>query len=144
MRGAASRQRLETLIERVVSQVAAPPETAVRLQTSESSLPVGGLAAHEAPLIVKEALLNAVRHARATSIEIGVLSDEEGLHVWVRDDGRGLPPDGAAGGAGGYGIIGMHERARRLGGVLTIHSTPDVGTEVSLFVPRGSSVGRRP
>jgi signal transduction histidine kinase/ligand-binding sensor domain-containing protein len=128
-------RRLETLIERTLSALAVPAEVSVSLQTAGTSLPVGGHASHEVPLVVKEAVTNAVRHARARNIEVGVLSDEEGLQVWVRDDGRGFSPEGAANG-GGFGIIGMHERARRLGGVLTIQSTPGAGTEVSLLVPR--------
>jgi signal transduction histidine kinase len=132
-----SQHRLETLIERTVSEVAVPSEVKVTVRTAGESLPVSGLTAHEVPLVIKEALLNAVRHAEARNIEVGVLSDEEGLQVWVRDDGRGLPAPGDPdlSKRGGYGLIGMHERARRLGGVLTIESEPGAGTEVSLVVP---------
>jgi ligand-binding sensor domain-containing protein len=133
--GAEGRQRLETVIERTLSALPVPPHTTLKLQASGSSLPVGALAAHEAPLVVKEAVTNALRHADARNIEVGVLSDEEGLHVWVRDDGRGMPAP-APGPARGYGLIGMHERARRLGGVLRIESWPQGGTQISLFVSR--------
>jgi signal transduction histidine kinase len=143
MREGGGHQRLETAIERVLSEIEVPAEIKLTLETSGSSLPVSGLAAHEAPLVVKEAVINAVRHARAKHIEVGVLSDEEGLHVWVRDDGRGFSWSGSADGGTGYGIIGMHERARRLGGVLTTNSRADGGAEISLFVPRVAERGGR-
>jgi signal transduction histidine kinase len=130
-------QRLEPFIERVLAQIEVPPEMTVRLESAGSSLPVAGEAAREIPLVVREAVLNAVRHAHANRIDVGVLSDDEGLHVWVRDDGRGMPSDGRANETGGYGLIGMHERARRLGGHLVVHSEAGVGTEISLFVARG-------
>jgi signal transduction histidine kinase len=87
-------------------------------------------------LVVKEAVINAIRHAQARNIEVGVLSDDEVLQVWVRDDGRGFFAEEAIQGRGGHGIIGMHERARRLGGTLTLNAEPGAGTEVSLVVPR--------
>jgi len=135
--GTEGQPRLEALLERVISQLLPPPETKIRLQTAEVSVPVSGLAAHEIPLVVKEAVTNAIRHARSKTIEVGVLSEEVGVHVWVRDDGRGMSGAGAGEGTG-YGIIGMHERARRLGGTLNVRSAPGEGTQVSLYVPRAS------
>jgi signal transduction histidine kinase len=144
LRAPTGTQRLETLIERTLSDVGVPSEVSVTLQTAADSLPVSGLWAHEVPLVVKEALVNAVRHARARNIEVGVLSDEDGLQVWVRDDGQGMPAERQAKAEGGYGIVGMHERARRLGGTLTIASEPGAGTEVALVVPRATQRGGRP
>jgi signal transduction histidine kinase/ligand-binding sensor domain-containing protein len=134
MRETESRPQLEALIERVVSEVVVPEGITVKLMTSGTSRRVPGMVAHETPLVVKEALLNAVRHARATTIEVGVLSDEDGLHVWVRDDGCGFAAGQTPAGPG-YGLIAMHERARRIGGQLIARSEPDGGTCVSLYVP---------
>jgi ligand-binding sensor domain-containing protein/signal transduction histidine kinase len=128
-------QRLETLIERVVSEAALPPRTRLTLRTTESCRRVSGLVAHETPLVVKEALQNVVRHAGARAVEVGVISDEDGLQVWVRDDGCGLPAEGIPADASGYGLISMHERARRLGGTLSVRSQPGQGTEIALSVP---------
>jgi signal transduction histidine kinase/ligand-binding sensor domain-containing protein len=133
-------ERLEHLVERALSDLVIPPSIAVKLDTAASLLPVGGLALREVPLIVREAVINALRHARPRRIEVGVLSDEDGLQVWVTDDGSGLPP----GATGGTGFIGMHERARRLGGVLTISSNPAQGTNLTLFVTRDRVAGARP
>lgn len=137
----AAQQRLEPLLERVLAQVVVPPGMEVRLDSAESSWPVGGLLAHEAPLVVKEALTNALRHAQARVIEIGVLSDEDGVDIWVRDDGRGMPAPTAAAADGRYGLIGMYERARRVGGELEVRSRSGQGTEVRLSVPRARAGG---
>jgi signal transduction histidine kinase len=131
-----SGERLETAIERALSELGVPSEIAVSLRTSGDSLPVRGLAAHEVPLVVKEAVTNAVRHARPSQIEVGMLCDEDELQVWVRDDGVGFSTTPCPHREGGHGIVGMHERARRLGGRLTIRSAPGEGTEVSLLVPQ--------
>jgi signal transduction histidine kinase len=130
--GTDGQPRLETLLERVLAQAMVPAGTRLRLQTGDNSVPVSGLAAHEVPLLVKEAVTNAIRHAQAKHIEVGVLSDEDGLSVWVNDDGRGMRESHG----GGYGLIGMHERARRMQGQLSIRSAPGEGTRVGLFVPR--------
>jgi signal transduction histidine kinase len=136
---AGGQYRLEKLVEGVVSEVTVSFETTVTLETFDDSLPVSALVAHETRLILKEALVNAARHARARNIAVSVLSDVEGLQLWVRDDGCGISWAGAPTVAGGCGLIGMHERARCLGGTLTVHGRRGGGTEVSLFVPKGNS-----
>jgi signal transduction histidine kinase/ligand-binding sensor domain-containing protein len=132
---ATDEQRLETLVERLLSQLVIPEHIKVTLQTTGSSVPVRGLVAREAHQVIREALSNAIRHGQPDNIEIGVLSDDEGLHVWVRDDGRGLTWNPSVGSGGGYGMLSMHERARRVGGTLTTNARPGGGTDVSLFVP---------
>jgi signal transduction histidine kinase/ligand-binding sensor domain-containing protein len=137
MREGAETQRVEMLIEQLLSQLVIPTGINVNLQTAGNSLPVPSMVAQEVRLVAKEALVNALTHSLAKHIEIGVLSDEEGLHVWVRDDGRGgLQPEHEAARNGHYGLLGMLERTRRLGGRLSTRSEPGLGTEVSLFVPR--------
>ena len=143
MREGAETQRVEMLIEQTLSQLVIPTGIEVSLQTAGSSLPVPSMVANEVRLVAKEALVNAISHSRARRIEIGVLSDEEGLHVWVRDDGRGgLLSEQEAANKGHYGLIGMLERARRLDGRLSTRSEPGIGTEISLFVARAQMQGR--
>jgi signal transduction histidine kinase len=61
--------------------VVVPEGITVSLQTGDTSVPVSGVAAHEVPLVVKEALTNALRHAQAKTIKVGVLSDEHGIYT---------------------------------------------------------------
>lgn len=81
--------------------------------------------------IAQEALTNVVRHAEATSAELTLERAGDRVTLHVRDDGRGLPADGADGG----GIRGMRERAALVGAQLRIESLPPRGTEVRLDVP---------
>ena len=88
--------------------------------------------------IAQEALANVARHADATSVEVNLRTDDEGVELVVRDDGRGFEKhktgSGSANG-GGLGLGGMAERARLVGGELTIDSRPGIGTELCLRVP---------
>ena len=88
-------------------------------------------------LIGREALGNAFQHSRAKDIEAEVNYGDNALHVAVRDDGRGISASilEASGTPGHFGLIGMRELAKKLGGQLEIWSKPDAGTEIDLRVP---------
>ena len=86
--------------------------------------------------IGREALVNAFRHSGAAHIEIELEYGPQELSVFVRDDGRGVDPDVIRTGSDGHwGIIGMRERAQRIGGHLKIRSRAAAGTEVELRIP---------
>jgi len=87
--------------------------------------------------IAGESLRNAFRHADAKRIEVDLCYDERELRLRVRDDGKGIDPRflREEGQAGHYGIPGMRERAKLLGGILTLWTAPDSGTEVELTIP---------
>jgi signal transduction histidine kinase/ligand-binding sensor domain-containing protein len=88
-------------------------------------------------LICREALGNAFQHSGAKQIEVEVTYDDAALHVRIRDDGQGIDTTilEAGGKSGHFGLIGMRERAKKLGGEIEIWSKPDAGTEVDLHVP---------
>jgi signal transduction histidine kinase/ligand-binding sensor domain-containing protein len=99
--------------------------------------------------ITGEALRNAFRHAQARQIEVEIHYDERHLRLRVRDDGKGIDPkvlkeDGRV---GHYGLHGMRERAKLLGGKLTVWSEIDSGTEIDLSIPASNAyekdAGRR-
>ncbi len=79
------------------------------------------------------AIANAVEHAQAQEIVVALSFEAGQVRLIVRDDGRGFDP--ALVGAGRFGIVGMHERAERVRGTLTIVSQPGEGAEVELTVP---------
>jgi len=87
--------------------------------------------------IAGEALRNAFRHAQARRIEVEIRYDQRQFGLRVRDDGKGidsrLPNDDAR--PGHYGMRGMRERAKLLGGKITVWSELDSGTEVELSIP---------
>jgi signal transduction histidine kinase len=86
---------------------------------------------------VSEALRNAFRHAQAKRIEVELRHDERRLRLRVRDDGKGIDPMylSEQGRAGHYGLHGMRERAKLMGGDLTVWSGLGSGTEVELSIP---------
>jgi two-component system, NarL family, sensor histidine kinase UhpB len=82
--------------------------------------------------IAQEALANIARHADAKKVEVDLRTGSDGVELTVRDDGRGFETDRPA---SGLGLGGMAERARLVGGELTIESRPGAGTELCLRVP---------
>jgi signal transduction histidine kinase len=87
--------------------------------------------------ISREAVVNAFRHARATTIELDIRFDDRVLRLRIRDDGIGMDPRIVASGGreGHYGMPGMEERARAIRGQLEIWSELTRGTEIELKVP---------
>jgi two-component system, NarL family, sensor histidine kinase UhpB len=83
--------------------------------------------------ILQEAVTNALKHADARKIEIGIRDDEGTLEVEVMDDGRGLPQDWQR--PGHFGVRGMRERVRALGGALDIENRAEGGTRVRARLP---------
>jgi two-component system sensor histidine kinase DegS len=88
--------------------------------------------------IAQEALNNAVQHAQAQHIVVRVDCDPEGLTLSVADDGVGfiLPPrPDVLTRADHFGLVGMQERATRLGGTLQVDTAPGTGTRITAHLP---------
>lgn len=87
--------------------------------------------------IAGEALRNAFRHAHASRIEVDIRYDQRRFRLRVRDDGRGIAAGAIDGRTydGHFGIAGMHERAKLVGGTLSVWSEHDSGTEAELTIP---------
>jgi PAS domain S-box-containing protein len=85
----------------------------------------------------REVLRNAFRHAGARHIDAEIRYDERLLRLRIRDDGKGIEPKvlEKGGRAGHWGLIGIRERAKRMGAQLHFWSEAGVGTEVQLTVP---------
>ncbi|HEU5475079.1 MAG TPA: sensor histidine kinase [Actinophytocola sp.] len=83
----------------------------------------------------QEGLTNASRHAGASRVRVRVRLDERAANLVVADDGRGF-----SGQRPGFGLRGMDERLRLVGGTLSVSDDPDGGTRLVATVPAG---GRR-
>ena len=92
--------------------------------------------------IAREALRNAFAHANASRIETEITFAPEQLRIRIRDDGIGVHPTvlESGGRAGHWGLVGMRERAARIGAELAVRSKADVGTEVAILIPFFDSV----
>jgi signal transduction histidine kinase len=83
--------------------------------------------------IAQEALNNALKHASANQIMLRANKTDSRVTLEIEDNGIGFAPETTRTGSG-MGLINMRERARQLGGDLTISSTPGGGTHVILTV----------
>lgn len=106
-------------------------------------LPAAGR--HELLSVLAEALDNAAKHGRADEVSVELMAAGPEVVLRVRDDGCGLPEaldlDGLAA-ASHYGIAGMRERARRVGGQLHVQRTStEGGTTVLLTLPGAMTMG---
>ncbi len=85
--------------------------------------------------IAQEAMHNTVKHARASTIDLRLSSDNGCLTLDIVDDGRGFDTSGAF--PGHLGLVSMRERAAGAGGTVSITSAPGSGTHVHVEVTRG-------
>jgi signal transduction histidine kinase len=131
-------------------------QTSANGAATDFSVRVGGTAQHLHPMlrdeiyrITGEALRNAFHHARARRIEVEIEYDTRQVRTRVRDDGIGIDATvlSQEGRPGHFGLRGMRERSKRIGGQLDVWSEHGAGTEVELTIPAsvayGGHVGRR-
>ncbi len=102
--------------------------TDITTSPSELSAPVDAAAYR----VIQESITNVVRHAGATHAQVKVNIRDGRLHISVTDNGRGAAGDDGA--TGGYGMTGMSERVRLLGGSLTTRSFAGAGFAVEATI----------
>ena len=88
--------------------------------------------------ILQEALKNIEQHARARGVNVSLSQHGDFVQLEINDDGVGFNPGrrrGAGKGKAGLGLLGMHERASHVSGVLTVKSARRAGTQVSVRIP---------
>ncbi len=87
--------------------------------------------------IAQEAITNALRHGRPRIVMIHLTFGPDLIQLGVQDDGKGFDMKHQAD-SGGFGLIGMSQRADRMGGELSIVSRPGRGTEIAVSLPSPS------
>jgi two-component system sensor histidine kinase UhpB len=114
------------------------PEIAYRCDIAPEVAGCGGLIDTTVYRIVQESLSNALRHSRPSAISITVTSDsgareeDRALQVTVADDGQGMSAEPGV----GYGLLGMSERVKALGGSLAVSSGVGTGLVVTASLPQ--------
>jgi len=83
--------------------------------------------------VVQEGLINALRHARGSRIELTVRGDAQHIVVTVTDDGVGLPTDWSR--PGHFGLRGLADRITQLGGTLNVGNRPTGGVLLTAEIP---------
>jgi signal transduction histidine kinase len=85
--------------------------------------------------VAQEALSNAAKHSRASQMNVQLLNEADAVVLSLTDNGRGFVPEQAEQRMG-HGLVNMRERARALGGQLSIRSAAGGGTEVRISIPK--------
>jgi len=139
------RDDLEHAFSRVREELDVRGDVEFRVVGEGQARPLHAVTRDEIYWIGREALVNAFHHSEAKRVEVEAEYSMKGLRLAVRDDGLGIDPQTLqAGREGHWGIVGMRERANRIGGRLRIFSRAGGGTEVELFVPAAIAFESKP
>jgi PAS domain S-box-containing protein len=123
---------LRAAIEQLLNDLAERGGMQVSLEGSDADADLKEPLATAVYRMVQEALTNVARHSGATAVAVQLKRESGRLRIVVRDNGRGLKPDPDR---KSYGLLGIRERARTLGGSAQIYSPPEGGTIVEIDVP---------
>jgi ligand-binding sensor domain-containing protein/signal transduction histidine kinase len=127
---------LGSSLERLAHQVALTSGVSISCQTDGTPVRLDAHLEHDLVMIAKEAMLNAVHHGHPQSVLLSWSFEPNRLQVRVTDDGCGFEPSVATSEPGDhYGLEGMSERAKQMGGTFTLNSAPGKGTQISVTVP---------
>ncbi len=135
---------------RHVVQEAQPHQTEVRITVEGAARELQPIVREETDKIAIEAVTNALLHAKASAIHVGILFQRRRFVVRISDDGIGIDPGiMEAGRERHFGLTGMRERARSVRGHISIASRPGAGTEIELmiaasiaYLPKGHRLSR--
>jgi signal transduction histidine kinase/ligand-binding sensor domain-containing protein len=132
----ASAAALDRLLEQMAQQASHGSSVPVRFQTMGRPPALDPLVEHDIVMVAREAVHNAVRHARPTEVVLRAHFEERLIRVQVEDDGCGFNPrDVLSSSQDHFGLAGMRERIARIGGRFEIRSAPGKGTQVSIHLP---------
>lgn len=87
-------------------------------------------------ICTRELLINAIKHAEATTVHVTLFRTDDDIVIEVRDDGKGINLARRNAPHAGYGVFAVRERLRALGGTLALDSEPGRGTRAVVIVPR--------
>jgi signal transduction histidine kinase len=127
---------LPEAIQHIVGRLAGGRAITVSVETEGIVRALPDFIAGNLLLLALEAVTNALKHAEPRSILVRVAFAEKTVALTVEDDGRGFDLAQASGpNEGHFGIQGMRERVKRLGGTLEVTSAPGKGSRFSVTVP---------
>ncbi len=130
-------ESLPAALNRLLSQAAADIGASGAFQLDGTYRGLPARIEHQLYRIAQEALHNAVKYSSASHLTVNLHPQAHRVSLTVADDGAGfdttVAPQGNA--KGGFGLNGMGERARLLGGLLRVISEPGEGTMVKVTVP---------
>jgi signal transduction histidine kinase len=128
-------------LERAARDVIAGASIALDFSVAGERRALAGRIEEELVRIAREAMANAVRHGAPRRLVVSVVYESASLRLLVRDDGSGFDAtapvvERSFTDSGHFGLVGMRERATRIGAKLTITSEPGRGTSVVILLAR--------
>ncbi|MDI9640624.1 PAS domain S-box protein [Geitlerinema splendidum] len=125
---------LQSALHRLVAQLrTAAMDTTLYYETEGTVYSLPAEAESNLLRMGQEALTNAIKHANADEIRVELIYDRDRFLLRVKDNGQGFGV-GSIPSSEGFGLLGMSERAERIGAQLTIRSQPGQGTEIIVVV----------
>jgi PAS domain S-box-containing protein len=124
---------LQNALHRLVTQMQSTTKTTLIYESNGTAYSLPTEVENHLLRIGQEALTNAIKYANADKILVELVYEDAQCLLRVKDDGQGFGV-GSISSAGGFGLLGMSERAERIGAQLTIQSQPGQGTEITVTV----------
>jgi signal transduction histidine kinase len=126
---------LQSALHRLVTQMQSTTKTTLIYESKGAVYSLPTEVENHLLRIGQEALTNAIKYANASKILVELLYNDAQCLLRVQDDGQGFGI-GSISSLGGFGLLGMSERAERIGAHLVIQSQPGQGTEIIVTVNR--------
>jgi ligand-binding sensor domain-containing protein/two-component sensor histidine kinase len=129
---------LEQALKKLVQRLEPVSPVAITLDLGGEAAPMVSVQVRQELMrICQEGVNNAIQHAHAECICVSLHRDGQGLRLTIRDDGQGFDLNRVTASAGSnhFGLVGLTERAKRIGANLEITSQPGTGTRIELFLP---------
>lgn len=127
-------QALEAMIEQVAASTSIIFET--RISLLDDTFPKDSEVMFYR--IVQECINNIIKHSNATKAKIEIFRNEYNILVKINDNGKGFVPKEDRSASlqtkGGFGLVGLVERVRMLGGTYSIESSPGQGTTITIKI----------
>ena len=132
----------QTFLERRQKDIGETPALSLELETDS---PDGEISRQDGKIeatifaIVQETVNNAIKHAQASEIVVGVKETPTALYTLIKDNGKGFDVDKVMSNyeqRGSLGMVNLQERAELIGGELTMKSVPGHGTRITIYVPK--------
>ncbi|WP_422879854.1 PAS domain-containing sensor histidine kinase [Nodosilinea nodulosa] len=124
---------LRSAIQSLVTQMLTTVDAKLIYTIKGTAYPLPGDVENHLLRIGQEALTNAVKYANASEIQVELVYEATQCSLHIKDDGKGFGV-GSLPTMGGFGLLGMSERAERMGAQLTIQSQPGRGTEIVVII----------
>ncbi|XGV98687.1 MAG: AAA family ATPase [Leptolyngbya sp. BL-A-14] len=127
---------LSSALHRFATQMGATIEATLIYESKGTPYPLPAKVENHLLRIGQEALTNAIKYAEADEIRVELVYEPAQCCLRIQDDGRGFSV-GNVTSAGGFGLLGMSERAQQIEAQLMIQSQPGQGTAIIVVVKRG-------